>query len=67
MATIIILLGSILGFVGGLTAYFGFDASFWTAVSVWVAAGPASALLVILAATFAPQRPGFAPVLAKVA
>ena len=67
MATIIILLGSILGFVGGLTAYFGFDASFWTALSIWVGAGPALALPVILAATFAPQRLGYAPVLAKVA
>ena len=67
MATIIILLGSILGFAGGLTAFFGFDTSFWTALSVWVVAGPASALLVILAATVAPHRAAYRPVHAKVA
>jgi hypothetical protein len=65
MATIIILMGSILGLVGGLTAYLGFDASFWVALSVWVAAGPASAMLVITAATAAPQRASHAPVLAR--
>ncbi len=67
MATIIILLGSILGFVSGLTAYVGFDASFLTALSVWVAAGPASALLVIVVATILPQPALDRPVLAKVA
>ena len=67
MATIIILLGSMLGFISGLTAYFGFDVPFWVAVGVWAAAGPIVALLVILTAALAPQRNGFGPVLAKVA
>ena len=67
MATIIILMGSILGFVGGLTAYFGFDASFWAALTVWVAAGAAAAFLVMVAATVAPQRNNYGPVLAEVA
>ncbi len=67
MATIIILLGSILGFVGGLTAYLGFDASFLAALSVWVAAGPAAALMVLVAATVTPQRANHGPILAEVA
>ena len=67
MSTIIILVGSILGFVGGLTAYIGFDASFWAVLSLWVAAGPASALLVVVVATVAPQRANHRPILAKVA
>ena len=67
MATIIILLGSILGFIAGLTAFIGFDASFLTALSLWVGAGPAAALCVILRATFAPTRGTDTPILAKVA
>jgi hypothetical protein len=67
MATMIILLGSILGFASGLTAYLGFDATFWVSLSIWVAAGPASALLVVAGSTVAPQRFQLEPVLAKVA
>ncbi len=49
MATIIILLGGILGFVTGITAYVGFDASLVTALLIWGLSGPVSAGLVILA------------------
>ena len=48
MATIIILLSGILGFVTAITAYAGFDASLVTALMIWGLSGPLSALLVIL-------------------
>ena len=67
MATIIILLGSILGLLGGITAYVGFDASLTAAVSIWIGAGPASAIGVILVATLVPSREAEAQILAKVA
>lgn len=67
MATIIILLGSILGLAGGVTAYVGFDASVLAALSIWIAAGPASALGVILLATVAPAGGPGAQILAEVA
>ena len=67
MATIIILFGSILGFLGGLTVYFGFEATFWTALNVWMAAGPASVLFVLLMTWVAPQNPDFDEVRVRVA
>ena len=67
MATMIILLGSVLGFASGLTAYVGFEATFWVSLAIWVAAGPATAMLVIAGATIAPQRFELEPILAKVA
>jgi hypothetical protein len=67
MATIIILIGSILGLVGGLTALVGFDASFLTALSIWIAAGPAAALGVILLAAVIPNHRTDGPILAEVA
>ena len=67
MATIIILLGSMLGFVGGVVAYVGFDAGFLAALGIWLGAGPASALLVILSAAPPTQHPTEQPILAKVA
>lgn len=67
MATIIILLGSIVGLVGAITAYVGFEASFLAALSVWVAAGPVSALFIILLGTILPTRADQRPILAEVA
>ena len=67
MATIIILLSSILGFFGGLVGYVGFDVSFWMALSIWIAAGPASVLCILLATASAPHHADRRPVLAKVA
>jgi hypothetical protein len=67
MAMIIILFGSILGFIGGMTAYVGFDAPLLGALSIWLAAGPMAAMVVITGATVARWQFRFRPVLAKVA
>lgn len=40
MAVMLILAGSILGFFGGLLAYFVLGASFVTALSIWALSGP---------------------------
>jgi hypothetical protein len=53
LATIFILLGSVIGFVTGLILYFGFDSGLTAALLVWGASGPVSALLVI-ALSYAP-------------
>jgi phosphate/sulfate permease len=49
MATIIILLGGIIGFGTAITAYMAFGVSLVTAVLIWLASGPVSALLAALA------------------
>ena len=67
MATITILFGSILGLLGGITAYIGFDASLTAAVSIWIAAGPAAVIGVMLFAALAPSREAEAQFLAEVA
>lgn len=54
MAIVIILAGSLFGFLGGAAAYLFFDVSLMAAIAIWVGAGPASAL-VALALSLAPQ------------
>ncbi len=57
MATIIILLGGILGFGTALTAYAAFGVSLATALLIWVASGPVSALLAAVACALRPRAP----------
>lgn len=54
MATAFVLMGSLLGFFGGLVAHFGFDVSVLAALAIWISAGPLSAVL----AAAATARPG---------
>jgi hypothetical protein len=49
MATIIILLGGILGFGTAITAHMAFGASLATALVIWAASGPLSALVAAFA------------------
>ena len=67
MATIGILLGSIIGFLGGLVAYFGFDASLPLALAIWLGAGPASVIVVILTTLTRPAQTAEQPVFAEAA
>ncbi len=48
MATIIILLGSVLGFITAATSYIFFDVSLLASVLIWGAAGPVSTLFAAL-------------------
>jgi hypothetical protein len=57
MAAIIILLGGIIGFGTAITAYTAFGASLVTAVLIWAASGPVSALLAALAVALRPASP----------
>jgi hypothetical protein len=57
MATIIILLGGILGFGTALTAYAAFGVSLATAMLIWAASGPVSALFAALALTLRTRTP----------
>jgi len=52
MATIFIIFGSILGFGTAVTAYTAFGASLATALLIWGASGPLSALIAALAMLF---------------
>lgn len=56
MATIIILLGGLLGFGTAVTAHIAFGASLATALVIWAASGPLSALVAALA--MLARRPG---------
>lgn len=67
MATISILLGSIIGFLGGLVAYFGLDASLLLALAIWLGAGPASVIVVILTTLARPAQTAEQPVFAEAA
>ncbi len=49
MATIIVLLGGLLGFGTAVIAYLSFDAGLVTALLIWALSGPVSALLAALA------------------
>jgi hypothetical protein len=48
MATIVILVGSMLGFVTAVTAYTVFDAGLLTVLAIWIGSGPVSALLAMI-------------------
>ncbi len=61
MATIIILLGGILGFGTALTAYTAFGASLATALLIWAASGPVSAVLAAIACALRPRTPSTTP------
>jgi hypothetical protein len=61
MATIIILLGGILGFGTAVTAYLAFGASLATALFIWAASGPVSALVAALAMVMRPRKPAQTP------
>jgi len=60
MATVLILIGGILGFFSGITAYTLFDASIMTALLIWAASGPVVALVSIVL-RHAPQAQSHAP------
>ncbi|MCC5973610.1 MAG: hypothetical protein JJT81_06115 [Rubellimicrobium sp.] len=47
---LIVVLGSILGFIGGVVAFAVHDVSFLTAIGIWIASGPISALLAVVMA-----------------
>ena len=47
MAVILVLLGSVLGFFGGLFAFFVVGSSFGVALAIWVFSGPVLALALI--------------------
>lgn len=61
MATIIILLGGLLGFGTALTAYAAFGVSLATALLIWAASGPVSAILAALAYALRPRSPSAKP------
>jgi hypothetical protein len=48
MAIALFILGSILGFIGGLFAYFVLGSALFTALSIWALSGPVIAALVML-------------------
>ena len=52
MALIVVLLGSICGFFGGIASWLFLDASLVAALSIWVVSGPASAIAVLLPSLF---------------
>lgn len=45
---LIVLLGSVTGFVIGATAFFAHDVPLLTAIGIWIASGPVSALLAVV-------------------
>lgn len=57
MATIIILLGGILGFGTAVTAYTAFGASLATALLIWAASGPVAAVIAAAALALRPPAP----------
>jgi hypothetical protein len=61
MAAIIILLGGIIGFGTAVTAYSAFGASLLTAVLIWAASGPVSALIAALAVALQRTDPRTGP------
>ncbi len=67
MAIITILMGCMLGFLSAVTAFFGFDATMWMSLGIWIAAGPTSVLMVIAVSTFSAAGSDNGPILAKVA
>ena len=48
MATLLFLIGGILGFFSSIAAYTLFDASLMTALMIWVASGPVAALISVI-------------------
>lgn len=61
MATIIILLGGIIGFGTAITAYMAFGVSLATAVLIWLASGPVSAVLAAIAMALRAPAPAAKP------
>jgi hypothetical protein len=61
MATIIVLLGGVLGFGAAVTAYLSLDAGFVTALFIWALSGPVSAVLATLAMLIRRPAQGSAP------
>ena len=57
MAPVIILAGSILGFIAGVTAWLAWDASILSAAAIWVCAGPLSAVLAVAASGLSGRQP----------
>ena len=51
MASLIVLCGTILGFVGGVAGYLFLDLSLLAALAVWILSGPLSAALAAIMAT----------------
>ncbi|NCO86175.1 MAG: hypothetical protein GW886_06065 [Rhodobacterales bacterium] len=49
MQTTLILLGSMLGFVAAVIGLFVFGLGLWSALVIWAASGPLSALVALLA------------------
>jgi len=60
MATALILIGGVLGFFSGITAYMLFDASAMTTLVIWGASGPVAALVPVILRLM-PQTPAHAP------
>jgi hypothetical protein len=58
MATVFVLLGSILGFFGGLVSWLAFDMSFVAALAIWIVSGPLAAFLAVAAAALPGRATG---------
>ena len=56
MATVLVILCSLVGFVTGLTGWLVFDMSPLVALGIWVGSGPLAAALATLFTAPAPER-----------
>ncbi len=55
MAVILVLAGSLLGFLAGITSFIAFDASIFQALGIWMVAGLIATVVGLLAGLFAGQ------------